>query len=313
MIPSQSKRKTSSSNRVKNEFFQKHREMKRVLILAVMAMALSACGEVKEELWVNENNEMKLDLTWDMAKEPSTGGFSMSSLLTKLGSYMPSSINETVMKRAFEQMGVPYDGQTYIDSTIYFDKISDLNYETLLKSIEEADEKHVLSSAEQKELAQAVVNSTKGGYARCHIDCSQNIYLAEGHTGWIKVEDYNTMSEGLYKLDNAYNLDLHNVFDGCGRIMLYSVYNEGFTRGSCDWAHLIDVNGSGPFASNSKVGYIFGDGKSYEMLSIFHLPKPVASMSNSKATLSDGNKTVTLRLTASDMNSGKTPQNVIKY
>ncbi len=285
--------------------------MKRLVFAVVTLFTLCSCGEVKEEVWVT-NSDIKVDVTWDMTKEPSTGGFSFGSLLSKLGSYMPSSVNTALMKTAFEKMGVPYNGQTKIDTAIYVDKLSFFNYNNLLAAIQSKDTKKILSNKEQIALAKALTEAAKGAWAKCNIDCAANKYIFKVHTEWIDIEDFNTISKNLYKIDREYGLDLHNVFDGCNSF-LFAPTSKGFTRGTCDYARLIDVNGTGPFASDSRVKYIFGDGKSYEMVSILHLPKRVVSVSNSKAKLSSDKKTVTLKLTASDMTNGQTPQNVIRY
>ncbi len=286
--------------------------MRRLLFVIVMAFALTSCGEVKEEVWV-ESDQIRFDVTWDMTKEPASGGVSFGSLLSKLGSYMPASVNTTLMKSAFEQMGVPYNGQTKIDSTIYFDKMSFFNYNTLLSAIKSKDSKGVLTLKEQQALSKALCNAVKGGWAKCNIDAPANKYIFKLHIEWVDMDDFNTISRNLYKIDKEYGLDLHYIFEGNNNSFLFYPTNKGFVRGSCDYAHLIDVNGSGPFASDSRLEYIFGDGKSYDMVSIFHLPKKVSSMSNPKATLSGDKRTVTLKLTASDMSAGRTPANEIKY
>lgn len=285
--------------------------MKRLLLAVVTLFTLCSCGEVKEEVWVT-NSDIRVDVTWDMTKEPSTGGFSFGSLLSKLGSYIPSSVNTALMKTAFEQMGVPYNGQTKIDSTIYVDKLAFFNYNNLLAVIKSKDSKKILSSKEQAALAEALTRAAKGAWAKCNIDCAANKYIFKVHTEWVDLDDFNTISKNLYKIDKEYGLDLHNAFAGCNSF-LFAITNKGFTRGTCDYARLIDVNGDGPFASDSRVKYIFGEGKSYEMVSVFHLPKRVRSMSNSRAKLSSDKQTVTLKLTASDMSGGRTPANDIRY
>ena len=285
--------------------------MKRLLFAVVTLFTLCSCGEVKEEVWVT-NSDIRVDITWDMTKEPSTGGFSFGSLLSKLGSYMPSSVNTALMKTAFEKMGVPYNGQTKIDTAIYVDKLSFFNYNNLLAAIKSKDTKKILSNKEQIALAKALTKAAKGAWAKCNIDCAANKYIFKVHTEWVDIDDFNTISKNLYKIDKEYGLDLHNAFNGCNSF-LFAPTQKGFTRGTCDYARLIDVNGTGPFASDSRVKYIFGEGKSYEMVSIIHLPKPVKIFNNSKTKLSSDRKTVTVKLTASDMSGGTTLFNVIEY
>ena len=287
--------------------------MRRFLLIIFAAFTLCSCGQVKEEIWVNQDEQLKFDITWDMTKEPISGGFSFGSLLSKLGSYMPASVNTTLMKTAFENMGIPYNGQTKIDSTIYVDKLAFFNYDNLLAAIKAEDTRKVLNNKEQVALAKALCNAAKGAWANCNIDCVANKYIIKVHTEWINIDDFNTISKNLYKIDEEYGLDLHYAFEGCNNSFLFYPSNRGFVRGTCDYAHLIDVNGSGPFASDSRVKYIFGDGKSYDMVSVIHLPKKVSSMSNKSAKLSSDKKTVTLTVTASQMAAGITPANEIRY
>ena len=274
---------------------------------------VSSCGEVKEEIWLDNNENINIYVDWDMTKASSEGNVGLGSLLGMLGKMVPSSVNQQMVKSIMGQLHMKYDGRNTIDSTLFFKDIPYLRYTSLMQIMEKKETKKILSSSEREELAQAVERFSKNGYAQCNIDLEKNIYKMKIRTGNFSLADFKTMSYAFKRLNSAYELNADNVFAGTDWGMFFDISKRKFKRGKCDYARTINMGAGSKYAEDQKLQMIFGDNKNYDFISIIHLPGKVKKISNSLSKIRLDEKSVITKIKPSQMSAGGTVENEISF
>ena len=289
------------------------KKFSNIIMLFFLAMIVSSCGEVKEEIWLDNDENINIYVDWDMTKASSEGDVGLGSLLGMLGKMVPTSANQAMVKNIMEQLHIKYDGRNSIDSTLFFKDIPYLRYSSLMQIMQQKETKNILNSSEREELAQAVERFSKNGYIQCQINLEKNLYKMKIRTGNFSLTDFKTMSYAFKKLNTAYELNADNVFAGTDWGIFFDISKRKFKRGKCDYARAINMGAGSRYADDQKLQMIFGDNKNYDFISIIHLPGKIRKFSNNLSKIGLDEKSVITKIQPSKMSAGATVENEISF
>lgn len=282
--------------------------MNKLTIALCLAVILTGCGNLKEEIWIYPGERAQLAYSLELGKEmadPFSQAMGSALLHTK-----PDAKVKPQYRGSFSLMGAPVNNQdVMVDTTVYFRDMSEYTRDSLLLYIVQVDSLNRLSSGQRGELAGKlhgllhhasvhVGNNTPGHFLQLSV-----------RTDTVALEDLYTIGR-YYKTLSQQDDTLHNPAD-----FMFTTARGKFLQGRISfWKDLLNFG----FVSTQGGGMSFLESmlqncKPQQYLTVVHLPGKVKSVDHPLSVISEDGRTVTTTLSAQDLEGGVTFENVIKY
>lgn len=272
--------------------------MKNIVLLIAILLTLCSCGELKEEIWVYPNNDVRLEVSINMGKEQ--GVEMLSPALGLLDACLGSNaeISSSIAERA-ERDGFMFD------TVISLKNQPALRYDSLLLMLNRKDQQNQFTKQEKEKLAKAINHLAQVSQIAFNADSQKNTFMMAFKMGRIGWNDLLFIGQGLQKMNKIYNVASTDPDH-----FLFTVEDNRFVRGN----YLINASALNLRLQSGYSGLIKLLGNNdYKYISIVHLPGAVQKTTHPLSVISNDGKTVTTTLNLDALNARTTIGNTILF
>lgn len=271
--------------------------MKNLLFYIITLFTLCSCGELKEEIWVYPNKDVRLEVSISMGKEQGSGMLSPALGLLNACLGNDAMDGSSIAERAESE-------NFAFDTVILLKNQPALRYDSLLLDITRKDRQNLFTKQEREKLARALNRLTQASQVSFNADSRKNSFTMAfkmGRTSW---NDLLLVGQGMQKMNATYDAASANSN------FFFTIEKDRFIRGN----YLINANVLNLRLQDRYAGIVklLGD-NNYTYVSIVHLPGKTVHTDNALSVISNDGKTVTTTLTLDDLSAGNTIGNTVQF